>query len=82
MQGHCQRSNIITTENEGRKKKVCGCFEQLLINKTTLGEFTENRHSLIIMWVGYQKGCDSVPHKLLIKVIEKIITAIKTLMKK
>ena len=60
---------------------------KLLINKTKLEEVTENRHSLITMWLDYQKPLDSVPHKWLIKVLkltkvpEKIITVIKTSIK-
>ena len=88
LQDHCQRSNIITTEQAGGKKKLWGCLEQLLVNKTILEEVTENCHSLITMWLDYQKAFDSVLHKWLIKALElakvpkKIITAIKTLMKK
>ena len=42
LQDHCQRSNIITTEQVGGKKEVWGCPEQLLINKIILEEITEN----------------------------------------
>ena len=65
-----------------------GCLEQLLINKTILKEVTENCCSLITMWLDYQKAFDSVLHKWLIKAVElakvpeRIIIAIKTLMKK
>ena len=88
LQDHCQSSNIITTEQAAGKKNVWGCLEQLLINKTILEEVTENHRFLITMWLDYQKAFDSVPHKWLIKALElakvpeKIITAIKTLMKK
>ena len=64
-----------------------GCLEQLMINKTIL-EVTENGRSLITMWLDYQKAFNSVPHMWLIKALElakvpeRIITAIKTLMKK
>ena len=43
LQDHCQRNNIVTTEQAGGKKEVWGCLEQLLINKTVLEEVTENR---------------------------------------
>ena len=88
LQDHCQHRNIITTEQAGGKKKVWGCLEQILINKTILEEITENRRSLITTWLDYQETFDSVRHKWLIKglklakVPEKITTAIKTLMKK
>ena len=88
LQDHCQRSTIIIAEQAGGKKEVWGCLEQLLINKTMLEEVTENHRSLITMWLDYQKTFDSVPHKWLIKALElakvpeKVITAIKTLMKK
>ena len=65
-----------------------GCLEQLLVNKTILQEVTENRRSLIKMWLDYQKAFDSVPHEWLIKALElakipeRIKTPIKTLMKK
>ena len=65
-----------------------GCLEQLMINKTILEELTENRRSLIKMWLDYQKAFDSVPHEWLIKALElakipeRIKTPIKTLMKK
>ena len=87
LQDHCQGSNIITAEQAGGKEEVWGCLEQLLINKTLLKEVTENRRSLITMWLDYQKAFDSVPHEWLIKALElakipeRIITAIKTLMK-
>ena len=88
LQDHCQRSNITTAGQSGGKKEVWGYLEQLLINKTILEEVTENRRSIITMWLGYQKALDSLPHKWLIKALElvkvpeKIITAIKNLMKK
>ena len=88
LQDHYKSSNIITAERAGRKKEVWRCLEQLMINKTILEEVTENRRSLITMWLDYQKVFDSVPHKWLIKALElekvpeRIITAIKTLMKK
>ena len=88
LQDHCNRSNIITAEQAGRNKEVWGCLEQLMINKTILEEVTENGRSLIKMWLDYQKTFNSVPHMWLIKplelakVPERIITAIKTLMKK
>ena len=88
LQDHCQRSNIITTEQAGGKKEIWGCPEQLLINKIIREETTENCLSLITIWLDYQKTFDSVPHKWLIealepaKVPEKTITAIKTLIKK
>ena len=88
LQDHCQRSNIVTTEQAGGKKEVWVCLEQLLINKTVLEEVTENRRSLVTMWLDYQKVFDSVPHKWLISALElakvpkKIITAIKVLMQK
>ena len=51
LEEHCQRSNIIiTAEQVGGKKEVLGCLEQLLITKTIL-EVTENRRSLITMWL-------------------------------
>ena len=59
-----------------------------MINKTILEELTENRRSLIKMWLDYQKAFDSVPHEWLIKALElakipeRIKTPIKTLMKK
>ena len=65
-----------------------GCLEQLMINKTILEEVSENRCSLITMWLDYQKDFDSVLHKWLIKALElakvpeRMITAIKTFMKK
>ena len=70
MQDHCQRSNIITADQTGGKKEVWGCLEQLLINKTILGEVTENCRSLITMSLDYQKPFDSVPHKRFIKALE------------
>ena len=88
LQDHCQRSNITTAGQSGGKKDVWGYLEQLLITKTILEEVTENRRSIITMWLGYQKALDSLPHKWLIKALElvkvpeKIITAIKNLMKK
>ena len=59
-----------------------------MVNKTILEEVTENRRSLITTGLDYQKAFDSVPHKWLLKALElgkvpeRIITAIKTLMKK
>ena len=53
LQDHCQRNNIITAEQAGGKKEVWGCLEQLLINKTILEKVTENRRSLITMWLDY-----------------------------
>ena len=59
-----------------------------MINKTILEEVTENRSSLITIWLDYQKAFDSVPHNWLIKALElaklpeKTITVIKALMKK
>ena len=59
-----------------------------MINKTIFEEVTENRCSLITMPLDYQKAFDSVPHKWLIKALEvakapeRIMTAIKALMKK
>ena len=51
LEEHCQRSNIIiTAEQVGGKKEVLGCLEQLLITKIIL-EVTENRRSLITMWL-------------------------------
>ena len=88
LQEHCQRNTIITTEQAGGKKDVWRCLEQLLINKTILKEVTENRRSLMTMLLAYRKVFDSVPHKWLIKALkqpkvpEKIITVMKTLMKK
>ena len=58
------------------------------MNKTILEDVTENHRFLITVWLDYQKAFDSVQHKWLIKALElakvpeKIITAIKTLMKK
>ena len=88
LQDHCKCSNTITAEQAGGKKEVWGCLEQLMINKIILEEVTENRRFLITIWLDYQKAFDSVPHKWLIKALEltkvpeRIITAIKTLMKK
>ena len=70
LREHCQRNNIITTEAVGGKNEVWGCFKQLLVNKIILEEVTENRHSLIRMWLDHQRAFDSVPHKWLIKALE------------
>ena len=70
LQGHCQRNNIITTEQAGGKREVLGCLEQLFKNKIILEEVTENCHSLITMWLDYQNPFDRIPHKWLIKVGE------------
>ena len=57
-----------------------------MINKAILEEVTENRCSLITIWLDDQKAFDSIPHKIkaleLAKKPERIMTAIKTLMKK
>ena len=47
-----------------------GCFEQLFVNKIIFEEVNENRHSLITMWLDYQRAFDSVSHKWLIKDLE------------
>ena len=70
LQEHYQRNTIITTEQAGGKNEVWGCFEQLIVNKIMLEEVTENCHSLIKMWLDYQRAFDSASHKWLIKDLE------------
>ena len=60
LQDHCQRNYIITNKQARGKKEVWGCLEQLLINRIILEEVTENRCSLITMWLDYQKAFDGV----------------------
>ena len=38
IQDHCESNEIVTGEQAGGKKVVCGCAEQLLINKTVSKE--------------------------------------------
>ena len=62
LQRHCEKNSIITIEQAGDKKDVWGCTKQLMINKTILEEVKVNCHSLITMWLDYQKAFGSIPH--------------------
>ena len=56
LQDHCDSNKIVTDEQAGGKKKVWGCLEQLIINKTILGQVIKNRRSLITIWLDYKKA--------------------------
>ena len=83
---HCTTNNIIMPEQAGGKQGSWGCTDQLLINKTILHEAKQHRRNLLIMWFGYKKAFDSVPHDWILKALElaqvplKIINTIKSLM--
>ena len=85
---YCEENNIITEEQAAGKRGSWGCTDQLLINKMIYDEVTSNRRNLVTVWLDYKKAFDSVPHSWLIrslemaKVPEKIILAIRQLMKK
>ena len=50
-------------EQASGKKKVWGCLEQLLINKTKVDEVMKNKRSVAMVWLNYQKTFDSLPHE-------------------
>ena len=47
VQQSCEMINIVTTEQTGGKRGICGCLEQLLINKTVLNEAKQNCQNLV-----------------------------------
>ena len=83
---HCTTNNIIMPEQAGGKQGSWGCTDQLLVNKKILDEAKQHRCNLLMMWFGYKKAFDSVPHNWILKALElaqvslKIINTIKSLM--
>ena len=65
LDDHCTSNDIITVEQAGGKKGSWGCADQLLINKMVLDEVHKYKRNLFMMWFGYQKAFDSIPHQWL-----------------
>ena len=55
LQEHCIRNNTNAPEQAGRKPKVWGCIEQLLLNESILNEVKQKKHNPITIWFDYQK---------------------------
>ena len=70
LQNHCEVNEIITSEPAGGKRRVWGCTEQLLINKSILSEIRRKKRNLLTVWLDYRKAFDSVPHDWIIKALQ------------
>ena len=84
---HCDMNDIIYPEQAANKPGSWGCIDQLLINKSITEEVKKYRRNAAYVWLDYKKAYDSVSHEWiegalrLAKVPEKVVNAIKHIMK-
>ena len=87
MQDHCESNKIVTDEQAGGKKSICGCAEKLLINKTILKEVKKiitKFDNYLVRFHHYQIRLHSVSHSWLfttLRVPENIVVSIEKMSK-
>ena len=66
---HTMKVRAIPEELRALIKGNKGCTDGLLIDQMPMGEAKDQRGTMSIAWIDYQKTFDSVPHRWLLKML-------------
>ena len=61
MYNYLEREKILS-EEQRRKRRICGTKDQLLFDKTILKDCKKRHTSLSMAWIYYRNAYDLVPH--------------------
>lgn len=67
---HCEAHQIIYEEQKGCSKNTKGCKDQLIIDSVTVQQAIKKKRNLSMAFIDYKKAFDSIPHSLMLKVLE------------
>lgn len=83
---HLDKHGLMPEEQKGCRKGSRGCKEQLTIDTVLTEEAKQLKKDLYVAYIDYKKAFDSVPHSLLIEILEVnkidkvIVNLLRTLM--
>ncbi|KAG6456631.1 uncharacterized protein LOC119190438 [Manduca sexta] len=67
---HCDKNDILAPEQRGCRRRVRGCKDHLMINKSILEDAHKCQKNLSMAWIDYRKAFDSMSHDWLLRILD------------